>query len=86
MKTKLSTLAKLNENELRKWLRKIWAIECPNTTSEFKDVWENKMWSHVRFKKDPTGLLEAEDYFQVRDAARRITYTQNQPPYQAINP
>ena len=86
-KTRLTTLAKMEEPAFRSWLRNAWDAEYPNQVSAWYDEWESRMWSRVAFKKDETGTLEREAYFAVRDRARRITNTIHcQPPYQALQP
>ena len=87
MKKRLTTLAKLEESALRKWLRKVWDAEYPNQVSAWYDEWETRMWSHVAFRKDESGTLEREEYLAVRDQSRKITCTiLGQPPYQSIRP
>jgi len=86
-KTRLTTLAKMEEPALRAWLRKAWAVEYPHQVSAWYDEWESRMWARVAFKKDETGTVERAAYLAVRDLARRITNTiLGQPPYQAIRP
>lgn len=87
MQTRLTTLAKMNESQLRQWMSKVWAAEYPNQVSAWYDEWEDRMWSHVAFKKDETGTLQQGEYFAVRDLGRKITCTiLGQPPYQAVKP
>ena len=86
-KTRITTLAKMEEPELRTWTRKIWAIEYPEQVSAWYDQWETRMWAHVAFKKDDTCTIQQAEYFKVRDLSRKITCTiLGQPPYQAIKP
>jgi hypothetical protein len=86
-KTRLTTLAKMEEPALRAWLRKAWDAEYPNQVSAWYDEWESRMWERVAFKKDDSGTLEREEYLMVRNLSRKITNTiLGQPPYQAIRP
>ena len=86
-KTRLATLEKMDEGQLRAWLRKAWDAEYPNQVTAYFDEWEARMWSRVAFRKDLTGMVERDAFLAVKESSRRITHTTHrQAPYQACRP